>query len=252
MHRVLTLRSLSTRLCCTLSQLIDPLDHPEWCDSNISGTAAVQAETEHPTTPPTMAVAPQHEGCVIHPFTGRSVKKASIRHLLDVGFVVDDSNPYRLKLGPDFRPEEFIKKAAKKNMAEWQREACEILQDKSAGVQRLASRMEDVYRQVCSAQLPAKLESLYDPVLEEMTMTKDQDYALKLALEGVHLYIGGSAGTGKTMLLKAISRELGRRGARVAMTATTGVAAVQVGGLTFHHAFGVPMTPNGKWDLPAL
>ena len=80
--------------------------------------------------------------------------------------------------------------------------------------------------------MPPKLEALYDPLLEDMTMTTDQQNVLHLATEGKSLYIGGSAGTGKTMLLKAINRELSQKHVRVAMTATT-VSQRAAGGCTF-------------------
>jgi ATP-dependent DNA helicase PIF1 len=83
-------------------------------------------------------------------------------------------------------------------------------------------------------------------------MTPDQKHVLQLAEEGYHLYIGGSAGTGKTVLLKSIERQLSAKGLRVAMTATTGVASVHLGGCTFHHAFNVPMADKAKWDAVSL
>uniref|UniRef100_A0A0A9YTL0 ATP-dependent DNA helicase n=1 Tax=Lygus hesperus TaxID=30085 RepID=A0A0A9YTL0_LYGHE len=53
------------------------------------------------------------------------------------------------------------------------------------------------------------------------------------------MYIGGSAGTGKTVLLRVLCKRLQAHRLRVAMTATTGVAGCHISGSTFHHAFGV-------------
>lgn len=77
------------------------------------------------------------------------------------------------------------------------------------------------------------------------TLTVDQLNVLNLAQQGYSLFIGGSAGTGKTVLLRQIHKQLTQMGLRVAMTATTGVAAVQLGGCTFHHAFNAPIYAGG-------
>jgi hypothetical protein len=66
-----------------------------------------------------------------------------------------------------------------------------------------------------------------------------QENVLQLALTGRNIFIGGTAGTGKTELIKAIRKELWKGGLRVGMTATTGLAAANIGGVTFHSAFGL-------------
>lgn len=81
------------------------------------------------------------------------------------------------------------------------------------------------------------------------TLTVDQLNVLNLAQQGYSLFIGGSAGTGKTVLLRQIHKQLTQMGLRVAMTATTGVAAVQLGGCTFHHAFNAPIYAGGGGGL---
>ena len=70
-----------------------------------------------------------------------------------------------------------------------------------------------------------------------VVLTPEQQHVLDLALKGYSLYIGGNAGTGKTVLLTAIKHHLGK--IAVAMTATTGVAGCHIHGSTFHNAFGV-------------
>ncbi|CCW68583.1 unnamed protein product [Phytomonas sp. Hart1] len=114
------------------------------------------------------------------------------------------------------------------------------------------------YRDLVASYMPPKLDASPDPNVVELKLTPDQTNTLHLALRGYHLYIGGSAGTGKTMLLKAIFHRMREFGLRVAMTASTGVAAVQLGGCTFHHAFNVPIVSNNvvegihSWDMNAL
>ncbi|KPA76936.1 putative mitochondrial Pif1 helicase-like protein [Leptomonas pyrrhocoris] len=70
-------------------------------------------------------------------------------------------------------------------------------------------------------------------------LNEEQKRVIDIALHGHHMYIGGSAGTGKTVLLRALARRLQGHRLRVAMTATTGVAGCHIGGSTFHHALGV-------------
>ncbi|KPI90802.1 putative DNA repair and recombination helicase protein PIF4 [Leptomonas seymouri] len=70
-----------------------------------------------------------------------------------------------------------------------------------------------------------------------------------MALEGASLYIGGEAGTGKSFLLTAIASALAKKGLRVAVTASTGMAALNIGGNTFHSEFGIPLpTPDDIID----
>ncbi|GET86642.1 pif1 helicase-like protein, putative [Leishmania tarentolae] len=76
-------------------------------------------------------------------------------------------------------------------------------------------------------------------------LNDEQKRVIDIALRGHHLYIGGSAGTGKTVLLRAVARRLQGHRLRVAMTATTGVAGCHIGGSTFHHALGV--TSRGEF-----
>nr|CCM17105.1 PIF1 helicase-like protein, putative,DNA repair and recombination protein, mitochondrial precursor,putative [Leishmania guyanensis] len=117
----------------------------------------------------------------------------------------------------------------------------------------LHKELERLYSRLSAAYMPPKLDTPTDPSTVGMTITQDQRHVVKLALSGFNLFVGGSAGTGKTVLLKYIYRELSQMGLRVAMTATTGVTAVQLGGCTFHHAFNAPLdaAPH-RWDANAL
>ncbi|KPA84706.1 putative mitochondrial DNA repair and recombination helicase protein PIF4 [Leptomonas pyrrhocoris] len=82
-----------------------------------------------------------------------------------------------------------------------------------------------------------------------MEMTRDQKGVLHLVLEGASIFIGGEAGTGKSFLLVAIASALSRKGLRVAVTASTGIAALNIGGNTFHSELGIPLpTPDDIID----
>jgi ATP-dependent DNA helicase PIF1 len=74
------------------------------------------------------------------------------------------------------------------------------------------------------------------------SLTPEQQQVLKLVASGHNLYLGGGAGTGKTATLLNVREFLQGLGLHVAMTATTGVAAHQISGTTFHRAFGVKIS----------
>jgi DNA replication protein DnaC len=60
-------------------------------------------------------------------------------------------------------------------------------------------------------------------------MSVDQQEALDIVLDRHNICIMGPAGTGKTYLIHHMHRTLRSRGIRVAITASTGVAANNVG-----------------------
>lgn len=62
------------------------------------------------------------------------------------------------------------------------------------------------------------------------------------------LYITGKAGTGKTTLLRHLTNKLGDK---AVVTASTGIAAVNAGGVTLHSFFGIPLgVQNPDEDIP--
>ncbi|EAN79651.1 DNA repair and recombination helicase protein PIF2 [Trypanosoma equiperdum] len=70
-------------------------------------------------------------------------------------------------------------------------------------------------------------------------LNEEQRRVVDFVLRGYNTYIGGGAGTGKSLLLRVIRQELVSRGLTVATTATTGIAARRLNGATLHHCFGV-------------
>jgi ATP-dependent DNA helicase PIF1 len=210
--------------------------------------------------------APVVPAVVFHPFTGRLISALSpqVKLLETLGFQRDPTNALRLHLGVpekllDWETHPDSKKILKKGKSHWIKALRDIMMSSDDpntilpdAAERVRRHVVQCYQNTVTSCMPPKLEALYDPLLEEIEMTVDQQTVLSLAMLGKSLYIGGSAGTGKTMLLKAINRELSQKHVRVAMTATTGVAAVQLGGCTFHHAFGAPIHDSKKWDVAAL
>lgn len=89
--------------------------------------------------------------------------------------------------------------------------------------------------------LPANVRaSNIDSSANQLAMPCDeQDELARIVLQGASLYLGGKAGTGKSFFLRRIIKELQAKGLRVAVTGSTGVAALNVGGSTFHSFFGI-------------
>lgn len=69
----------------------------------------------------------------------------------------------------------------------------------------------------------------------EIKLSADQQKAIDLIKEGHHILITGPGGTGKSFLVEHIRKEL----PNTALTATTGIAAVNIGGRTYHSWSGM-------------
>ena len=69
-------------------------------------------------------------------------------------------------------------------------------------------------------------------------LNEEQERIVKFAEQGYNIYLGGSAGTGKTCLLRAICEKLRQNRVCVLTTSSTGISAKNLGGDTLHHAFG--------------
>ncbi|KAH6605136.1 dna helicase pif1 [Trichoderma cornu-damae] len=85
-------------------------------------------------------------------------------------------------------------------------------------------------------------------------LSKEQEHVLDLVVnEGKSVFFTGPAGTGKSVLMRAIINQLRSKYARdrerVAVTASTGLAACNIGGITLHSFSGIGL---GKEDAPTL
>ena len=76
-------------------------------------------------------------------------------------------------------------------------------------------------------------------------LNEEQLIAAERAMNGKSVFITGSAGTGKSYLLRYIIQQLQDSGKTVAVTASTGIAAVNLVGQTLHSWAGIGM---GKGD----
>ena len=71
-----------------------------------------------------------------------------------------------------------------------------------------------------------------------------QKDALKILKAGKNVYLTGAAGSGKTYALNEYISYLKNRGVSVAVTASTGIAATHIGGVTIHSWSGAGIKDN--------
>ena len=79
----------------------------------------------------------------------------------------------------------------------------------------------------------------------------DQELALAILLSGRSALLTGAAGTGKTYLLNTFITQARKRGKKVSVTATTGLAATHLGGNTIHSWSGIGVNdhlPNNFFE----
>ena len=72
----------------------------------------------------------------------------------------------------------------------------------------------------------------------------DQELALAILLSGRSALLTGAAGTGKTYLLNTFIAQARKRGEKVSVTATTGLAATHLGGNTIHSWSGIGVSDH--------
>ncbi|ORZ32505.1 P-loop containing nucleoside triphosphate hydrolase protein [Catenaria anguillulae PL171] len=79
-------------------------------------------------------------------------------------------------------------------------------------------------------------------------MSPEQQTAARLVLQGQHVLIHGPGGTGKSFLIAWLRDALRVIGKRPAVTATTGVAAINIQGKTVHSWAAMRPGRFGGWD----
>lgn len=79
----------------------------------------------------------------------------------------------------------------------------------------------------------------------------NQTQALKILNSGKNIFLTGEAGTGKSYLIKEFIKEKESEHKNILITASTGIAALNINGTTAHKAFSIPIPAYGK-DLTKL
>lgn len=85
-----------------------------------------------------------------------------------------------------------------------------------------------------------------------ITLGKEQQDAVEDAVKGHNLFITGGGGVGKSVVIETIVKMLKEKGKKVAICASTGIAAVNVGGQTIHSLLGLGTTSSMEELRPRL
>lgn len=81
-------------------------------------------------------------------------------------------------------------------------------------------------------------------------LNREQKKALDAMLSGCNVFLSGGAGTGKSYLIRSFLKAVtNKRRKKVLLCAPTGVAAVNIGGVTLHSAFHIPTYPCPVPDI---
>ncbi|SCV02632.1 LAMI_0H01354g1_1 [Lachancea mirantina] len=77
--------------------------------------------------------------------------------------------------------------------------------------------------------------------VQGLVLSEEQESVIELAKQGLNIFYTGSAGTGKSVLLRVLIKTLRRMYGHgsVAVTASTGLAACSIGGITVHSFAGI-------------
>ena len=77
--------------------------------------------------------------------------------------------------------------------------------------------------------------------------------ALDILKSGKNVFLTGPAGSGKTFVLNQFAEYLKKNYIRAAITASTGIAATHLGGLTIHSWAGIGIKENlTRYDIEAI
>lgn len=83
-----------------------------------------------------------------------------------------------------------------------------------------------------------------------MNFNEQEKEIIDIALNtNENIFLHGPGGTGKSTLLKEIAKQFSKQGKKVAITAATGVAAINVGGGTLHRFAGIGLGKDDKFKL---
>ena len=90
-------------------------------------------------------------------------------------------------------------------------------------------------------QAAAQMRSSKDSSDNSIVLSEEQKGVIKLVMSGTSLFFTGAAGTGKSVLLREIISSLGKkfRAENIAVTASTGLAALNIKGETLHRFAGI-------------
>ncbi len=78
------------------------------------------------------------------------------------------------------------------------------------------------------------------------SLTKDQQMAYDYMMKGENVFLTGEAGTGKSFVINHFIEVMKEKNKNVLVCAPTGIAAINVGGVTIHRSFQASLEPQVK------
>ena len=87
---------------------------------------------------------------------------------------------------------------------------------------------------------------------KKIDLNNGQQEVMDALLAGYNVFLTGSAGTGKSVVIREFTKKAQSMGKNVVVVAPTGIAALNVDGATIHMTFNVPLHPivNEPSKLP--
>lgn len=82
------------------------------------------------------------------------------------------------------------------------------------------------------------------PTYTHQKFTDEQQEAYNLMMSGQNVFLTGEAGTGKSYVIQAFIKENEKQKKKMIVCAPTGIAAIQIGGVTIHRVFQVSPEPQ--------
>lgn len=79
---------------------------------------------------------------------------------------------------------------------------------------------------------------------DKISLSKDQYKAYQQLLSGNNVFLTGGAGTGKSFVLQLFINEMEKQNKNVIVCAPTGIAAINIQGVTIHRCFQVSPEPQ--------
>lgn len=123
---------------------------------------------------------------------------------------------------------------------------------------RLSNACRQAIEDAVASKDPGASASAIDPPAQRpafapVFMSTEQRAIVQKVNKGQSVFFTGSAGTGKSVLLKMIIKELNQKFSEnpleLAVTASTGMAACQVGGTTLHRFAGIGLGQEEPEEL---
>ncbi len=108
------------------------------------------------------------------------------------------------------------------------------------------SQQRKAWVAITNTKIQAKPKPIRLSDEESLTLTDEQKTALDVLMSGQNSFVTGNAGTGKSVLLRRFAKKAKEADKRVLICAPTGIAAINVGGVTIHRAFSAPSSAMEK------